>query len=490
MNDVEPDRQLADTLLDAGRAEVPPAGALKRALERIAAYRVAPRVLGSREMERDLRLVSSSAAMRSDGSRARRWRVTVGVAAVAAVALAAGAGLVLSRGEPPRRGRAHADAHEEVHVGPHVIAVLEQGAELAWEGDDVTQTAGDVFYRVEPGGARRVHTSVADLTVLGTCFDVKVRPAEGGDMTRREAVAGAVGALGSAAVLVGVYEGKVSLSRADAAIDVASGQGARADAQGIHGPERLDAASHAFEASAGDDPWRSANASLADQVSDYRRRLDESQAQTRAIKANLDRLEARLGPRSSDAGSRYDAYPSTPDDWKNWAKVGVVRAKNCCFPGAGWQPSASDLAEVGLAPSDGPALARAVAAASDHMWQATQPACARIVGAEEAARLGNDSCWPIILHDVSKDQWDVDAQLVADIRAGNVPMPPTGQLDDLAKSLLAMSNAMPDFENELTPSFGPEVAHAIAWGHLPWARCAMQLGRGARTGEVPMPPEP
>jgi hypothetical protein len=313
---------------------------------------------------------------------------------------------------------------------------------------------------------------------------------EEGDMTRSEAVAGAVGALGSAAVLVGVYEGKVSLSRADTAVEVASGQGARADAWGLHGPDGLDAASRAFEASAGDEPWRTANASLVDQVSDYRRRLDESQKQTRAIKANLDRLEARLTPRSSDAGVMFDQYPSTQDDWKAWAKLGVVRAKNFCFPAAGWQPSPSDLTELGLAPGDGPALAQVVATASDHMWQVTQPACARIVGAEEAARLGNDSCWTIILQDVSKSQWDKDAQLVADIRAGNVPMPPPGQLDDLSRRLLAMTNAMPDLENELTPSFGPDVAHAIAWGHVPWAQCAMQLGRGARTGEVPMPPAP
>ena len=107
-----------------------------------------------------------------------------------------------------------------------------------------------------------------------------------------------------------------------------------------------------------------------------------------------------------------------------------------------------------------------------------------------AAQLGNDGCWTVILHDVSKDQWDVDAQLVADIRAGNVPMPPASQLDDLSKRLLAMTNAMPDLENELTPSFGPEVAHAIAWGHMPAASCVATLGRGARTGEVPMPPPP
>ena len=481
MNDVDLDHQLADSLLEAARAEKPPAGALEQALAQLATNRVAIPVLVSREVERDLRLVSSSAAMRREGGRKRRWTV---VAGAAAVAVAAGAALVLARDTPSRHGKVHADAHREVRVGPHVIAVLEKSAEIEWGGDDVTQTAGDVFYRVEPGGARRVHTPAADVTVLGTCFDVKVRREEGADL------AGTLSAPGSAAVLVGVYEGKVSLWRADAAVEVASGEAARADAQGLHGPERLDAANRAFEASAGDEAWRTANASLADQVNDYRRRLDESQAQTRAIKANLDKLEARLAPRSSDAGSMYDQYPSTPDDWKKWAKVGVVRAKNCCFPGAGWQPSTNDLAELGLAPGDGPALAKAVAAASDHMWQATQPACARIVGAEEAARLGNDSCWPIILRDVDQGQWDVDAQLVADIRAGNVPMPPPGQLDDLSKRLLAMTNAMPDLENELTPTFGPEVAHAIAWGHLPWAPCVVTLGRGARTGEVPKPPAP
>lgn len=266
--------------------------------------------------------------------RARRRRHVAAIAGVVVLIAAAAFAIVLSfRRSTPGHGDVVASARTDLRVGAHVIAVLEPGAHVEWDGDTVTQIAGDVFYRFEPGGMRRVRTPLADVIVRGTCFDVKVRnPEGGGDMTRREAVFGAAGALASAAVLVGVYEGRVTLSRATGSVDVASGQAARVDGGGIHGPKELAAATADFDSSAPSDPWSTANANLVDQVRSYQRRLEDSQAETQRITRNLDALKAKLARLEPDAAEAADPFNPTPEQWKDLAKANVVRAKNFCFP--------------------------------------------------------------------------------------------------------------------------------------------------------------
>ena len=172
----------------------------------------------------------------------------------------------------------------------------------------------------------------------------------------------------------------------------------------------------------------------------------------------------------------HNPYEPTAEDWKEMAKQGVVRARNFCFPGPDWRPTAGELAELGLAPSDTTALLRALSAAHDRMWRATLPGCAKLVGKDEAERLG-ESCHTVILNSVSEHQRSLDAQIVADVRAGNTPMPPLDSVDALTVRLFAMTSAITDFEMDLTGSFGPEVAHRIAAGEQPWGQCMVQLGR-------------
>ncbi len=102
-----------------------------------------------------------------------------------------------------------------MHLGARGIAVLERGAHVAWNGDEVTQSAGDVFYRVERGGAFRVHTPSGDVQVLGTCFRVRVENEENGEgaVNLRDLKVGAFGAALGAAAFVSVYEGKVAFSQ-------------------------------------------------------------------------------------------------------------------------------------------------------------------------------------------------------------------------------------------------------------------------------------
>lgn len=73
-------------------------------------------------------------------------------------------------------GEASATARREVVIANgRGTAVLERGARVRWSGDQVVQESGEVFYRVERGGAFRVHTPAGDADVLGTCFRVAVR---------------------------------------------------------------------------------------------------------------------------------------------------------------------------------------------------------------------------------------------------------------------------------------------------------------------------
>jgi hypothetical protein len=403
----------------------------------------------------------------SSRGRRRRTRVLVAVSVVA-LAVAAGFALVVSRG--PETGDVRADARRDVRVGPHVVAVLEPGAHIAWRGDEVTQDAGEVFYRVEAGGTRRVHTPAGDVTVRGTCFDVKVRPAgDGGvEMKRRDIVSGAVGAVAGAAVLVGVYEGRVTFSNAHASMELGSGQGATGDGSGLHGPEDLGAAGRAFEAGADDEAWRMANASLADQVRAYQRRLDDNESQKKTLERELRQLKAKVAAAARDGGGPrnvldVDPRDLTQEDWKELAKQGRVRTKFFCPPPGDWHPSAQQLAALGLSPDDAPTLERAVQGTQDRMWQTIGPECTKMLGnADLAKRLGGEMCGLIIQMTTPKATADADVQLVADIRAGNKPMPPPGQLDPLTSRLLALTGESSAFENELTQDLGPEAAHRIA----------------------------
>jgi hypothetical protein len=283
-------------------------------------------------------------------------------------------------------------------------------------------------------------------------------------MTRRDAVAAGIGALGSAAVLVLLYD-MFPPSRPAAPV--------------APHPQ----ASDVVEAPGGEDSCTAANSRLADGLKECEHRLVTRETELTAVKTILASLA-----RDASTGELADPYnPSTPQDWKYLASFGVVRAKNFCF-NVDWQPSDIELGQLGLAPDDGPALTRAVAAADERLWQATEPACAKLVGTQEAARLGNEECWSNILYSFEASQWDADAQLVADIRAGNVPMPAASELDALATRFLAMTSAVSDLEKDLTESFGTERAHEIAAAdYAPWGGCSTQIGEGSRTGKLPMP---
>ena len=141
----------------------------------------------------------------------RRAAVIAGFAAGAV--LAAAIALVVVR-EPARShaaaGARTVAARESIALGRRGIAVAEPGASLAWEitadgAARVEQGAGDVFYRVEPGGPFVVATAVGDVRVTGTCFRVEVQMKP----SKSSLGGAAIGAALAATVVVTVYEGGV-----------------------------------------------------------------------------------------------------------------------------------------------------------------------------------------------------------------------------------------------------------------------------------------
>jgi hypothetical protein len=96
------------------------------------------------------------------------------------------------------------------------------------------------------------------------------------------------------------------------------------------------------------------------------------------------------------------------------------------------------------------------------IWQSVASSCAAIVGGKELAdRLGTNVCLQIVSQ-AAKDG-EADRQLVADVHAGNRPMPSSGPLDPYATVLMAEADAMQTMTDDLAQTFGPEVAKRIAF---------------------------
>lgn len=412
--------------------------------------------------------VAAAAWDSSKREGARRRRVLGASVVVALVSAAAAAALVVhpagSHAGPSRGEASAAGQRSEVAVGSRAIAVLESGAHLSWSGDEVTQTEGDVFYRVEkqPGAAPFVvHTAAGDVTVLGTCFRVKVN-----DMNGRDIKAGVVGAAAGALALVGVYEGHVAVSHAGERVDVRAGQSAQVDGRGVHPTGDIASGEQAFSAAAAsDDPLLAANQNLADQVEAYKRQLAQNQEASKTLQARLKAAETKLAAQESDGAPPRNPYDPSPDDWKQMAKDGTVVARYPCSMSAGWTPSQSLLDDVGLPAEDAPVLSAAYDRSVQRMNDVVMSGCGQVLGADMASRLGPEICEAVIRSSVKGEAQTADLKKVAQIRAGELPVPAPGDssVDPLERMLLAQTDALPQLQSDLARSLGPDLAHRVAY---------------------------
>ena len=449
--------------LDAWEPQLPPSDFAERVLGQVRAEaKVAP---------------APPAPAALPAKKPRRWGRDAGV--VSLLALAAALAMRVTSA-PDAHGETIAKDRIEVSLGSRALAVLEPGAQVKWDGDDVVQSHGDVFYRVEPGARFRVHTPAGDVEVKGTCFAVKVRgeaPSNkvvGADMNKRDVKSGVVGAALSALAFVAVYEGKVAVSHAGERVDLGAGEAAQVGSDGVKksaavgdGEKAFDAKVAANAANPGETPLAQANENLVAQVSEYRSRLEAIAAQKIELEQKLKKSEEKLASDGAAPRTRAE-YDLNQEDWAELAKKGEVKYRVPCFRESGWDFTPKKLNDLGLAPQDGAPIKEAYKRSYDRLWKELRPMCAAAIGTslDVIDKIGPDQC-PHLIYDaaarVDKDGAAEAHTQVAEIRAGLRAEPgPNEKVHPVMKLFLMLTNANRGFEGDLAKSFGPEEAHRLA----------------------------
>jgi FecR protein len=430
----------------------------------------AERVLGRVRAESETKQPASRVV-----AKGRRWGVAAGVTGVLALAAALA---VRITNMPPSHGEAIAKDRLEVSIGSRARAVLEPGAEVKWDGDDVVQAHGDVFYRVEPGARFRVHTPAGDVEVKGTCFAVKIRneatasKVEGVAMDKRDVKSGVIGAALTGLAFVAVYEGKVAVSHAGERLDLGAGETAQVGSDGVHRSGKLGDGEKAFDAKAASasssESMAQANDNLVSQVSEYRARLEAIAAQKIELEQKLKKSEEKLASVDGGTGRTRPEYDLSQDDWAELAKKGEVKFRRPCFREEGWTFNAEKLQKLGLAPQDAAPLHDAYAASYKRLWTQIRPMCATALGSsmETVDKIGADLCTHLIYELYQKEDKENTAEAhtqVAEMRAGLRPEPAAGEKQHpVMKLFLMLTSANKAFENDLAKSLGPEEAYRLS----------------------------
>lgn len=409
------------------------------------------------------RVVARALAERRPARSSRKlaW-LGAGLAAAAAIAL------FFALRAPVASGELAASARAEIAIGERATAVLEPGARLAWRGDVVTQSAGDVFYRVEPGAPFRVETPAGEVTVLGTCFRVQTRSSakESSDMNKKGVISAAGSAALGALAVVTVYEGRVGISHAGERVELSAGQSGQLDARGAR---RLEggALGEAERALATEDrkDYANANDRLAGDIADLNRRL-------RLVEKEKGELEdeLRLALAAADGAAPRDRseFDLNQEDWEKLAEDGTVKYRVPCFRPNGWTPSADTLDRLGLSPDDATTLADAYQRSNDRVWKTIRKLCVAAIGKEDVVdTLGPDTCTHVIVDMERKRDREAASEAmrqVAEIRAGKRPPPAPGEASSpTLEAFLALTGELSQFETDLAQSFGPEEAHRLAF---------------------------
>ncbi|MBS1118756.1 MAG: FecR protein [Deltaproteobacteria bacterium] len=159
----------------------------------------------------------------------RRYAIATIAAAAVVIAVAWAVGGERARGGS---GAREATTRETIALATRGVAVAEPGTELRWtvasSGDTVIdQASGSAFYRVERGGPFEVRTPLGVVSVTGTCFSVEVIK-----MTNKQDLlrGAAVGAALAIAVVVTVYEGRVTFANPHGELRLVEGDAAIARA--------------------------------------------------------------------------------------------------------------------------------------------------------------------------------------------------------------------------------------------------------------------
>jgi hypothetical protein len=268
-------------------------------------------------------------------------------------------------------------------------------------------------------------------------------------MTRRELFAAGIGSAVTAVVVValtyGVLDGTAQQKASARSTTTAASSTAAA------APSEKD-----------EQVWRAANANLAETVRLAQRRLEQNEAEKRELERELKEARAKLAATEGDGAATRNEFDLTPDDWKELAKTGTVKARYPCRWDPEWHLGAWQIQALGLSPDEVRAVETAYMNEEDRLAGVIQSGCAKVLNnAELARRLGTKVCAAVVSD--SMTDMHTDQQLVADIRAGNVPMPPADKLDPFAAMLLAESSSMQALQSELAGTLGPDGARRVVF---------------------------
>jgi hypothetical protein len=457
---VDPDDDpLEPRLTLAWRAEPPPA-------------RFADRVMAARGRVADDERAADERTLRSPTRwLAERWKFALAIGGLTLVACFLVLGS-LWRGGTARsiQGTGRTVGRETFRLGGRGVAVAEDGADLHWTVDPrggarIEQRAGDVFYRVDHGDPFVVVTPAGEISALGTCFRVEVRP-------MKASVAGVTGAVVGAAVgalvVVAVYEGRV-LAATDTGRTLV-GPGERATLE-------RGATPHAVAGPGGLQTPPATNATRQELLERDRAQRQENAA----LRARLMLLEASL---KDDVGA-----PGRNRQWLEPSKEELLAMARRCEvrfdapPVFGLDPP---RVEDGLAAS-----LRLTGAERDALQSAMQEMHSRF--AAEVRKLylgvtsdtkGAESLTPAAMGREIEDKSpkgaaDAARRRLAQERAG-LATPPTN-VDGLspAERYLRLVTALgPELEQRLGEGLGPERAHQMRLAQNGWPHKQAQAGCG------------
>jgi hypothetical protein len=280
----------------------------------------------------------------------------------------------------------------------------------------------------------------------------------------------AAGAVASALVFVGVYEGRVRLSHARGpALELAAGERARS---GPSGWQKVGGPGSARTEAGGSS--RAGNRELLGRIRELRRELLALEQE----KADLERALAqapaggRGAPKPASAGGssgpRASDFDLSPADWARLAEEGTVKYRVPCYVPGGWKPDAARLERLGLSPDDGAALTEAYSRSNQRVWDRIAPLCSRAVGSREVAeKLGNNTCIHSIV-DVARQESAAATgeawRAVGEIRAGQRPPPAEdAAVHPVLDAMLTLTGELSRFQADLAEQFGPEEARRLAF---------------------------
>jgi hypothetical protein len=387
----------------------------------------------------------------------------IGVAVVAAaVGLVIAAASIRAR---PESASYLAKTRMAAPISGRAVAVMEQGAALFYRRTsgliEVEQSAGDVFYRVDPGDAFVVRTSAGTVTVVGTCFRVEVI-----EMNSKTAGAlgTAAGALVASTVFVTVYEGKVVTASAQGAeLPVEAGE--RAELAPGRAPVKREVGRE--QAVAAETLWPApADRPITPELLVQRVRVLEQE------KGSLEQEVARLREqleKGSGAKGETKMYDIPQAEL-------VKMAENCelrwDMPGIGAKPqqiSTEDLEKLELSEAEREVIDRAFAESHGRLFDVVRKTYSKVTGDEETGSMAAEAMFAEIRDKTPVEELKRIYQVLARERAGLQPPPPAGAKISPVEQLYRMVTSEGErVEQSIAAELGQETARRIRDHHRGW----------------------